>query len=191
MLVDTVGEDEFKFVPAIEAAPELAHFSITCCHEGSNHFLGNGAISLVVHGAFGIPDIEAIASCCCSFLGGYPVVMRPVPGGAVDIEKVVVCHACDIGDFENFVPIGGRGSGIKAGDHIVPSNFVAFGNVVISFELENVPLSVGIGAVERLKEWFPEALDHVVEAFEFAIDVKAIDNAQASAISHFVTEAPE
>jgi hypothetical protein len=67
VLIDSVCEDGLEFVSGIEDA----HFSRSGGDEGLNHFLGNWTFTPIVHGPFGIPNIAAIASLCCSFLSSY------------------------------------------------------------------------------------------------------------------------
>jgi len=199
VFVDAVGEEDLEFSPAVESAPEVSEFAIgsllpSLSVEGSedvslDHFLGNGAVSPVIHGAFGIPDVEAVAAFGGAFFTGDPVVVGPVPGGSVDVEEEVVGDVGDIGNVEEAFPIGG--GDVEAGDHVIPGDLVSFGDVVVSFELEDVPLRVGIAAVEGLEERFAEALDHVVEAFEGTVDVEAVDDAEAGAVAHVVAEATE
>ena len=117
--------------------------------------------------------------------------MGPVPSRSVDIEEVVVSHVGDICDGEDCFPVGSGCGGIEAGDHVIPCDLVALGNIVISFKLKHIPFVVGVITVKRLKEGFTEALHHIVEALEFSIHVKTVIDAKTGPISHLVAEAAE
>ena len=117
--------------------------------------------------------------------------MRPIPGRPINIEEIIVRHILDVSDLQHPLPVLHSPRRVQPVDHIVPGRLVAFSDIVVPLELQNIPLGVIIIAVKGTKEGFTKSLHHIVVSLEISVHIKAVDDTKAGTITHVRTETPE